>query len=279
MKSSEQFPTRKAQLKQSESAEAIKDPVIIAYRDNDLFAEFVPRITQILERRGRAVSLQTFPRGSNVRTESNQSELIKIAKISLFGSPTDISGKTDRHIGILDRTLRTSLNLPELERKTTSSPGFELDAIIGDIITKHFCGELYSHDQMRSPEGAKSLFQKTATTLAEKLGKPDHIVVDVRKITEHWPFIGADEQYAFQQISSWVREIFPECAVEPGENPRDSGWFIVDRHQSTIPAGIEPLIFRLPVESGIHDLAALGLLPALNISNEEIEERLDILRL
>ncbi len=217
--------------------------VAIAYRSNDVFDFYVPRIQKILENLGHQVSIKVLERGT------------------LYGH---VEKELMAHMGQVEAT-----GAIFLADGMFCSRDVSLDQLVGDCITG---GRSWALDEV------KLLFQKVLRLRVEKFGAPDQIIVNKRKITDHWPGISYQEALCdytvadkvYDALRGWIQEVLPECKVSDTvwNKLPERTWLVGDRHEYTCG---DDHVMRLPIENMAHDCAEEGLL-VLEVTDEEIRK-------
>jgi len=102
-------------------------PILIIYRDNDLFEKYVPEIARILQAKGRRVEIKNFPRGTKKDEikEWYDENLERLAGTEI----------------ISDETANVPYKLYELQEEKGIKDAGSLDGIMGGVTVKAIWGE------------------------------------------------------------------------------------------------------------------------------------------
>ncbi len=205
--------------------------IAIAYRSNDVFDHFVPRIQKILESLSHEVTVKVLPRGCD--PDDHREE------ICILADEVEAAGG----VFLADNTIGAGETKP-------------LDDVVGEFFTD---GLSHGEDE------AKALFQTVLRIRVEKLGAPEQIVIDPKHITDHWPNnLSKDVAISDVQniLEGWIREVLPDCKISksssfkacPWQVPEGT-WVVGDRHEWTYASDT---VMRLPAYNLMHDCASQG---------------------
>jgi hypothetical protein len=260
-------------------------PIFMIYRDNDLFKEYIPKITETLRGLGRKVEIQNFPAGTEWK---EMEELVEEHKINFEGKEV-----------VADETV-TNLLRERKDLKIRELKWSYLDKLTNETVAETILGDEYEEMLDYNPSGEKSLVyvEKAIPTIVEhilqnKENIPDEVVVSSSLIKSHAPFGYFSENEAKEKVKEWlVKGGIPKEAFkkkeERTEKKRSTIWYILDRHNSGYPRGSSKVKMRewegketkeiylgLPLANFFRDALSSGL---LELKPEELQKYDQILK-
>lgn len=287
-----------------------KPKVFVAYRNNDFFVEFVPKIINDLKRRDIPVETKIFPKGTP------DEEIKKWAE-------------ENRHILtekelILDATIRRNLgSTNDLTVKKSKQGGSSyLDSIFEEvsgraILGSEFLDKIEEGNMYRERKSlkertdeerwelTKSGFQEIMRNLIEANGEqPDQIILVIKKLADHDPFTllwqdklpdkkkpyirfeETREQYgdpkAVEIIAEWLKELgISEDKIIKANDinteliDKSNNFVILDRHTKLSFQPNHSKVLKMPMPNLWESARKYGLKIEPDKLNDELQKVLD----
>jgi hypothetical protein len=243
--------------------------LVIAYRDNKLFAKYVPQIALLLQDEGCEVQTIVFP-------AETQSKDIRAALRSSVVLTTDLI-LPDWTCSILlpfcvwdkpERSLRGDEN---------SNDFMTLDAYLCWTTKEVVRGKKLEEWGIGSEDATKGVLKQiVADALQHGAPNPQKIVIAQADLFDHLHLNydrtkRTSDPLSTDSVVGWFQELFPNATIQlvsEASAPEPNSWLVADRHhvqentlrhwRSRNPS--MGLVFRLPLETAAQDLANLGLL-------------------
>lgn len=267
-------------------------PLLLFYRENDLFRDYLPDIVNELRSLGRKVEIQSFPAGTKP---------IDMGRWT-FQNKEKFRGKEVVTDGTLALEVEKFRNIAAIRKNWKRNIRGELDRLFNEtaakIVSKEMFGKEEPPTRIEDIEKVDALFAALVKNiLANESHRPDKIFIILQEIAAHEPFwellknererLGLDwkdpgvyqegspelKKNIFSRIKKWFIDagIKDEDIISMPDKSKyyeadhAKNWLIADRHARIDPRSLEKaILLMLPFQNFFADAEKYGLITVTN---------------